>query len=188
MLALIIQVSIVDLVCLIIAPDISITGAWWWYCIGSSAQKQEPQARVAYHVDWHPHWRLYVPRLLISLILRTKLGSIIPLYSLILFLIVEIAIYVSLAADFFHNYSRRRIVRPNAVGKDLSMRERGDYSNSSSAHASDTDVANGRGQMTRALRSMSYALVFSTLMLLGRALYRTVAVSALVILLLEAVV
>lgn len=57
------------------------------------------------------------------------------------------------------------------------MQERGDHASSGASSPRASEGEDGRGVMTRALKSMSYALVFSTLMLLGRALYRTVAVS-----------
>lgn len=89
---------------------------------------------------------------------------------------VEIFIYVSLAADFFYNFAHGKIVKasaapPMAIQMDA---PRGGYKPADAYSGTSYD---GRGEMSKSVKTMSYALIFSTLSLFVRAVYRAIAVS-----------
>lgn len=139
-----------------------------------------------------PHNSTYIPNLAILLF---AVGIIIQL--------VEIFIYVILAANFFRNYAARKVVRHASTSPKKSSRKSKKSKNATAAGTpphNDTTVVNsptasvnhdptsssalekggvhlGTGRMTRGTRLMSYGLAFSTLMLFIRAIYRTAELS-----------
>ncbi|KAF8317965.1 RTA1-like protein [Clavulina sp. PMI_390] len=90
--------------------------------------------------------------------------------------LVEIFVYTALAADFFRNYAARRAVKDHSA-KDKSAHNTADEKGQDElVENGDVTTVNG-GEMDTKTRWMSYGLVFSTVCLFIRAIYRTIELS-----------